>query len=73
MVRVKRGGLLTRALRYPLVHRRDLAAVDRSPYPYGPCALSPEPARCWTLSALSVLHRWTGLTLLYEKEVEEDQ
>lgn len=63
LLRVKRGGRLYRVLRHPLWHCRDLDRVNRSPYPYGPCALSTEPVTCWTLSPLGILHRWTGLTL----------
>lgn len=49
-----------RLMRKPLVHSTNLTRVDRSPYPYGPCATHSD---CWTLSTLSILHRWTGLTL----------
>lgn len=52
-----------RALRAPLVHVRNRARVEASPYPYGECPYSPRPVACWTLSALGILHRWTGLTL----------
>lgn len=77
-VTVRKGGLLYRALTRPLLHTRTtdhdetsrkLDRIDRSPYPYGPC---PNPdhstasVHCWYLSALSILHRWTGLTLYYE-------
>jgi hypothetical protein len=50
-----------RALRRPLYHSTDYAAVDRSPYPYGPCAKHGH--FCWALTPLGILHRWTGLTL----------
>lgn len=51
-------------LRWPMYHTTDMAKVDASPYPYGPC----EPSKgldstCWYLSPLSFLHRWTGLTI----------
>lgn len=36
--------------------------VDKSPYPYSPC-LDHEDCQQWYLSTLSILHRWTGLTL----------
>lgn len=53
-----------RLMRKPLIHCRDLDRVDASPYPYGPCNLSfGKNPTCWTLSLLSILHRWTGLTL----------
>lgn len=61
MVKVKPGGLIHVVLTRPLVHSRDLPRVDRSPYPHGPCEDHPG---CYYLSALSVLHRWTGLTLV---------
>jgi hypothetical protein len=67
MITVKAGGLVERVLRRPLFHCRHLARVDASPYPYGPCPMSIEPVTCWTLSALGILHRWTGLTL-YTKD-----
>lgn len=77
-VTVTKGGLAYRLLTKPLWHTRTtdhdasrakLDRIDRSPYPYGPC---PNPdhsttsVHCWYLSALSVLHRWTGLTLYFE-------
>lgn len=59
-----------RLLRKPLLHSTNYARVDRSPYPYGPCA-DPKcknsyrmpPPDCWVLTPLGILHRWTGLTL----------
>ena len=65
---------LVKWLRKPVVHSTDYIRVDKSPYPYGPCdgtkgcphrLLSPPPD-CWVLTRLSVLHRWTGLTLYVE-------
>lgn len=61
-----------RLLRRPVFHCTDLARVDRSPYPYCPCE-NPEHARdvllddeqCWTMSTVSILHRWCGFTLFY--------
>lgn len=59
-----------RLLRKPLVHSTNYVRVDQSPYPYGPCTDErcvnkyrlPRPD-CWTLSTLSILHRWFGLVL----------
>ena len=65
------GRLVRRALSTPLVHRTDLEQVDASPYPYGPCANEYHNNRgrdCYYLSLLSVLHRWTGLTLYYSED-----
>lgn len=54
-------------LRKPVFHSRDLPRVDASPYPYCPCPLTDKNnPTCWTMSTLSVLHRWTGLTLFYK-------
>lgn len=63
-VRVRRDGLRHGFLTRPRWHSTDGVKVDRSPYPYGPCT-DPihEERECWYLSILSVLHRWTGLTL----------
>jgi hypothetical protein len=72
-----------RALRYPLFHCRDQNRVERSPYPYGPCRKRAVDkggegsaclghCDCWTLSVLSVLHRWTGLTLATHKASDGD-
>jgi hypothetical protein len=57
-----------RALRHPLYWVADpdeLPRIERSPYPYGEKTryFAGKPYTCWYLSALSVLHRWTGLTL----------
>jgi hypothetical protein len=62
-----------RALRVPLRHRfcrtddATWVAVSRSPYPYGPCpehtSAPHQRLHCFVLTPLSVLHRWTGLTL----------
>lgn len=70
------GGALYAFLRKPRFHTTDLARVDASPYPYGPCREHPlnwkdapvEAPECYTLSVLSVLHRWTGLTLVWRNE-----
>jgi hypothetical protein len=64
-VRVRHGGRLRRFLTKPRWHTTDIRRVDLSPYPYGMCTQHhsltwPE---CWYLSILSILHRWTGLTL----------
>lgn len=65
-----------RALRWGILHTRNLLRVEASPYPYGPCPKRGGPCKghedCWTLSALSILHRWTGLTLYHEKPDEEE-
>lgn len=56
-------------LRIPLLHfdvrdPKQLAKVEMSPYPYGPCPMgNVEKPTCWVLTPLSILHRWTGLTL----------
>lgn len=55
-----------RLLRRPLLHRRtvsteQLDAVEASPYPYAPCIKRRN--ACWDLTALGILHRWTGLVL----------
>lgn len=68
-VKVRRDGLVHRTLTRPLWHCMDVPRVDRSPYPYGPCD---EHRACWYLSALSVLHRWTGLTLELPDPPEEE-
>jgi hypothetical protein len=83
-LRVRKGGLIQRALTRPLYHTRttDYDAsrakfdrIDRSPYPYGPCQNpdhSTASVHCWYLSALSILHRWTGLTLRFPDDTPED-
>lgn len=64
--------LFVRVLRTPVWHRPALTndawrRIERSPYPYGPCAEHSKglglDATCWVLTPLSILHRWTGLTL----------
>ena len=70
------------ALRSPRLHRllteprwrtEDADRVDRSPYPYG---VMPSPYggdKGWYyLSILSVLHRWTGLTIIREGENSDE-
>ena len=54
------------ALRRPLWHQPVFTQgtedrVTASPYPYGPCEKGHD--RCWVLTPLGILHRWTGLTL----------
>jgi len=75
LVTVRKDGLVYRVLRWPLLHTRNLDRADRSPYPYGPCPKRESAClghnECWTLSTLSILHRWTGLTLSYEEPEEE--
>lgn len=74
VVPVKRDGLIHRVLTKPLIYSGDLARIDASPYPWGPDYTSrytgstwgPVDHTKWTryyLSTLSILHRWTGLTL----------
>lgn len=70
-VTVKRGGLIDGLLRRPVWWSSNIEKVDRSPYPYGPDPAwegPPMDAPRFYLSALSVLHRWTGLTLWVEDE-----
>jgi len=63
-----------RLLRVQLIHRRDVEAVDKSPYPYGMCREKCPPGcqgrhgPCYALSPLGILHRWTGLTLEVQTE-----
>lgn len=72
MLRVNVHSRLVRWLRKPLRHSTNYPRVDRSPYPYRPCTdercwtryRHPRPD-CWVLTPLSILHRWTGLTLEY--------
>ena len=61
-VAVKEKSLTLKLLRIPLRHRTNPMDVDESRYPYGPCKTH---ADCWTLSALGILHRWTGLTFIF--------
>ena len=68
VVRVKPDGWVLRALTKPLYWVCDpdeLPRVDASRYPYGEKKrfLGGKAYTCWYLSALSILHRWTGLTL----------
>lgn len=60
VVRVKKGSLVYRLLRYPLIFTDDRARVEESPYPYGESAVT---SGVYYLSLLGILHRWTGLTL----------
>lgn len=66
-VRMKRSSRLYRMLTRPLVWSEDYAALDASPYPW---RAKDEAAfrqgvrdQPYCLSALGILHRWTGLTL----------
>lgn len=83
-VKVARDGLIHRALTYPLVTSTDLRRVTESPYPWGPLPkrepisrgpgkkpypVPPQPDRYY-LSGLSILHRWTGLTIWVPDEEE---
>lgn len=64
LLRVRRGGLVQRALCRPLWHTRSKNRVMASPFVYGPCALSAgSRPTCWTTSALGILHGLFGLTL----------
>lgn len=74
MITVKREGIVHRALTKPLYKTRNLKRVEPSPYPYGVLIEGeriadgrlpeqPDPREVYYLSALSVLHRWFGLTL----------
>lgn len=75
---VKKGGLVQRVLRTPLLHfnapegSKAMARVERSPYPYGPCPKREGACfghhHCWVLTPLGILHRWTGLTLYFPEE-----
>lgn len=62
--------LLRKPVRHRFVQMGDEAweAVDASPYPYGYCPVhvhAPNSRlRCFVLTPLSILHRWTGLTLV---------
>lgn len=67
-IKVRRYGLMHVWLTTPRSHETDIDYVDASPYPYGKC---PEHANCWYLSILSVLHKWTGLTLVTEESSSE--
>jgi len=59
-VNTRLGGAVRAVLLKPRFHSTDLARVEASPYPYGLCR---EHLGCYYLSLLSILHRWTGLTL----------
>lgn len=65
-----------RSLRWGILHTRNLERVEKSPYPYGPCSKREGPCaghrECWTLSALGILHRWTGLTIEFDPSPEEE-
>lgn len=65
-VKVRRDGLVQRVLQRPLITTTNLPRVEASPYPYGILLdgqIQPDPREVYYLSALSILHRWTGLTL----------
>lgn len=58
-----------RLIRRPIHHSTSVEHVDWSPYPYCPCVrhgATMADGPCWTMSTLSFLHRWTGLTLFYK-------
>lgn len=60
---------LHRVLRKPRFWTTDIDRVDRSPYPYGRGGISAdENTDRFYLSLLSILHRWTGLTLIVLEE-----
>lgn len=63
-IRVKRDGVVSRVLRYPLLRTRDREWVDKSILVFGtvdpPVYAGDEQ---FYLSALGILHGWTGLTL----------
>lgn len=67
-VKVKKEGLLARVLSTPIYYSTDYDRVDRSPYPWG--LPSPE-SRRYYLSPLSIAHRWTGLTLWFRDEGDQ--
>lgn len=76
VVRIRKGSRLHVLLTQPLVwSHEDLSRVDNSPYPWGPSneALfqrDPAAPQPFYLSALSILHRWTGLTLQPEEKTD---
>lgn len=63
-LKVKKNGLLYYLLRKPVHWSGDLKKVETSPYPYGPLIVNGKETGWWYMSTLSVLHRWTGLTLV---------
>lgn len=69
-VRVKKDGLAVRVLCAPLFTTTNFERIDASPYPYGPtdeeAFRAGERDQPFYLSILSILHRWTGLTLEYD-------
>lgn len=82
MVRIpenKFGLAVIRLLRKQIYRTTDLVKVEASPYPYGvvlnfkaevaPGELAQE---VYYMSLLSVLHRWTGLTLDMREWTEKD-
>lgn len=63
-VKIRQGSRLHAFLTKPRYYSVDMAQIMASPYPYGP--VYPERGYgcpVWYLSILSVLHRWTGLTI----------
>ncbi len=53
---------MQKILTLPVYWTDDMDKADKSPYPYGPGCDQPR-GYGWYLSTLSILHRWTGLTL----------
>jgi hypothetical protein len=76
-VRATRGSLPVRLLTRPLWWTTNTARADASPYPYGVVTTAggfarPDgPTERYYLSALSILHRWTGLTLRFPDDPPE--
>lgn len=66
----KFGLAVIRVLRKPRYWTSDRTKVDASPYPYGVRMIFG--METYYLSALSVLHRWFGLTLDMRSWTEED-
>lgn len=62
----RRKAVLARALRKRVFRTWDEEGVDQSPYPYG----YDETDGSYYLSLLSILHRWTGLTLYWPDGIE---
>lgn len=67
LVRVKDGGLVHRALRYPLLTTGRAGWVKNSIFVFGP--VEDAPGR-WNLTLLGILHGLTGLTLTTQRRPE---